>query len=135
MAGSRESLEAFNEIRVHVENMESITREIRNAMEEQVSGSSQVMDSLHRLRAASSEVKAGSDEMGAGNGNILRAIGDLTRISEEVSMAIREINNGMEEINGAVVSVAGLTVTNRDSIEEVKREASRFVTNNEGDRL
>ncbi len=34
----------------------------------------------------------------------------------------------MEEINRAVIAISDLTVTNRDSIEDVKREAAHFLS-------
>ncbi len=126
--GSEISTRSFEEILANIDRMGRITGEIQNSMEEQVSGSNLVSDSLLALKNAGEEVKAGSEEMTQGNRIILEAVQNLTHISSEVSQAIQEIGNGMNEINQAVTAVADLAQENRTSIETVRREASRYRT-------
>ena len=126
VSGSASSNHSFEEILEHMTKMGEITAEIKSSMQEQVAGSTQVLQVLEDLKNAGQEVSAGSREMTAGNKEILKAVGELTQISSEVSMAIREIGNGMDEISSSVQNVTGIAEKNKASINVVRGEAARY---------
>ncbi|MDC7219896.1 MAG: methyl-accepting chemotaxis protein [Spirochaetales bacterium] len=126
VTGAEETTLSFDEIANHISKMNHITGEIKASMEEQVAGGSQVLDSLKDLKSSGQEVQAGSEEMTQGNKIILNAVQELTHISSEVAMAMREIDSGMNEINKAVEAVSELSQENKNSIENVRKEASHY---------
>ncbi|MDC7222307.1 MAG: methyl-accepting chemotaxis protein [Spirochaetales bacterium] len=126
--GSESSNHSFEEIEQNISGMSRITGEIQSSMEEQVTGSTEILRSLEELRTMGREVKTDSDGMTRGNGQILDSVGKLTQISSEVSQAIREIDSAMNEINQSVTAITGLTQKNRASIEVVRVEAAQYKT-------
>ncbi len=126
---SQSSNKSFEEILGNINMMSRITNEIKTAMEEQVAGSSQVIDSLGEIKNAGAEVKSGSREMTEGNKVILGDVRALSQISSEVTMAIKEIGSGMEEINNAVLSITEIAQNNKKSIEAVRADAKQYKIN------
>ncbi len=124
--GSASSNHSFEDIMENMKKMAEITAEIKSSMQEQVAGSTQVLQTLDELKNSGQEVSAGSREMTAGNKEILQAVEALTQISSEVSMAIREIGNGMDEISSSVLNVTDIAGKNKTSIDLVQREAARY---------
>jgi len=124
--GSRVSGQSFEEIREGIDGMNRITGEIRSSMEEQVSGSTVVLSSLKEMRDITEGVKDGSREMTQGNRQILESVSRLDSLSRQVSLAMKEIEHGINEINQAVISVTDLTEKNRENIEGVREDASRY---------
>ena len=125
---SRSTNSSFEEIEGNMNAMGRITGEIKSSMEEQVAGSTQVLQSLEEMKNAGMDVMSGSREMTEGNNRILKTIQSLTQISSEVSMAIKEIGNGMNEINTSVQNVSEIAARNKDSINEVKKGAASYRT-------
>ena len=117
---------SFDTIHGQIESMGHITGIIQTSIEEQVTGSTQILNVLGELKSSGSEVTDGSREMTRANGDIRTTVEELTRISEDVSMAIHEIGTGIEEINSAVNAVSELTVSNKNRISSVKKEAGYF---------
>jgi methyl-accepting chemotaxis protein len=124
--GSETSHHSFEDILTNMSGLARVTMEIKSSMEEQVAGSTQVLQALEEMRNIGQEVASGSGEMNDGNRVILEAVGQLSQISSEVSLAIREIGHGMDEINQAVLAVADLTIKNKESIDLVRAEASQY---------
>ncbi len=125
---SKSTSSSFEEIQGNMDSMGRITGEIKSSMEEQVAGSSQVLQSLEEMKSAGMDIMAGSREMTEGNNRILKTIQSLTQISSEVSMAMKEIGNGMDEISNSVQNVSEIALRNQESINNVKTEASFYST-------
>lgn len=123
---SEVSTRSFVSIVENVLSMDTITREIKMAMSEQVEGSSQVLGSLEEMRGISTEVDRGSKEMTDGNKAILTAVTRLLDITRVVGEAMSEIEHGIDEINNSVLAISTLSEHNRDSISLVRKEADKY---------
>jgi methyl-accepting chemotaxis protein len=130
VSDSNTSNHSFEEIMENMKKMGEITVEIKSSMQEQVAGSTQVLQTLEELKNSGQEVFSGSREMMAGNKEILKAVEALKQISSEVSMAIREIGNGMNEINSSILNVTDIAEKNRSSINNVRNEAAQYQLEN-----
>ncbi|QEN09784.1 methyl-accepting chemotaxis protein [Oceanispirochaeta crateris] len=124
--GSQESGKSFDIIQESIGRMNRITDEIRSSMDEQAQGGQEVLQSLSEMRQIASGVMEQSGEMSQGNDLIRGAVGSLGEISIQVIHAMDEINNGINEINQSMVNVATLTEKNRENIESVKADASKY---------
>jgi len=130
---SRESGTSFENIINNMDAMNRITGVIKSAMQEQVAGSAQVLQSLEDMKTTEEDVLKGSKKMTEENQKILNTVQSLTQISSEVSLAMREIGHGMDEINRSVIDVSQIAERNKARINIVKTEASRYRTNEEKD--
>ncbi len=119
---------SFQDILGRINSIDRLTGEIKSSVQEQVSGGTQVLQSLEEMKTSGMEVGAGSKKMMKNNTKILESIKSLIRISDEVSMAIAEIGSGMDEINQSVVNVKELASTNMKSVNDVRRNALFYRT-------
>nr|WP_319777059.1 methyl-accepting chemotaxis protein [uncultured Sphaerochaeta sp.] len=126
--GSTASNHSFMDILSRIEDISRLTGEIKSSMEEQVAGSSQVLQSLKELKSTGGDVTEASRDMKRESSAIVQTINSLNQISEEVTMAIGEIGNGMDEIGRSVSSIKDITVKNKDNIDMVRKEARRYKT-------
>jgi methyl-accepting chemotaxis protein len=99
---------------------------IRNAMEEQGQGSRQVLESIEELNEVTRLVKSGSAEMLEGSKQIINEGKNLEMATVEISNGMNEMAAGADQINIAVVGVNTLSSDNRDDINILVKEVSRF---------
>ena len=124
--GSRVSGQSYEDIRQNIDRVGLLTSEIRSSMEEQSAGGTQVLESLKEMRDFALGVQDGSAEMTRGNTVILNEVSSLRDVNRVLNQAMKEISLGIEEINSSVQTVSGLAVQNRESIEGVREDASRY---------
>jgi len=99
---------------------------IRNAMEEQGTGSKQILEAIGQLNGITQQVKGGADEMLDGSKEVIRESKNLELVTQEISGSMGEMATGAEQINAAVTQVSEISNENRESIEVLVREVSRF---------
>jgi methyl-accepting chemotaxis protein len=128
VSSSKEMNSSFEHIMSTVITVSNIFIEIEKAMIEQTSGSQQIIDALNSMQEITGSVKTGSSEMNEGNQQILISITNLNSITLEVKQAINEITLGINEINQAISNITTLSEQNRENIDIVMEEASKFKT-------
>jgi methyl-accepting chemotaxis protein len=99
---------------------------IRNAMEEQGTGSKQILDAIGQVNEITQQVKGGSQEMLEGSKEVITESKNLEKTTQEITGGMNEMATGAEQINVAVNRVNDLTGHNRDNIDILVREVSRF---------
>jgi len=99
---------------------------IRNSMEEQGQGSKQILDAIGNLNGVTREVKDGSHEMLEGSNEVIRESKNLEKATIEITGGMNEMASGADQINAAVHAVNELCSNNRQSIDLLAKEISRF---------
>ncbi|MCL2556952.1 MAG: methyl-accepting chemotaxis protein [Treponema sp.] len=99
---------------------------IRDAMEEQQEGSRQVLSGIMQVNDMTGRVKTGSGEMLVGAKEVILEGSRLEKSTQEITSGISEIVAGAQKINVAVDHVNRISMQNRESIEHLVREVSRF---------
>jgi methyl-accepting chemotaxis protein len=99
---------------------------IRKAMEEQGDGSKQLLQGTTNLNNITQQVKSGSDEMLEGSKEVLSESQKLEKITQEITGSMNEMASGAEQVNIAVNNVSQISVQNRDAIDTLIHEVSRF---------
>jgi methyl-accepting chemotaxis protein len=99
---------------------------IRNAMEEQGAGSKQILSAIGGLNEVTNMVQEGSSEMGEGSKQVIKESKQLERVSNEISNGMNEMASGAEQINVAVSRVNRISMENKENIEVLVKEVSRF---------
>jgi methyl-accepting chemotaxis protein len=99
---------------------------IRNAMEEQGEGSKQVLQSAGDLNGITQQVKSGSEEMLEGSREVMNESRNLEKMTQEITSGMNEMASGADQINVAVSHVNEISGKNREGIETLIREVSRF---------
>jgi methyl-accepting chemotaxis protein len=99
---------------------------IRNAMEEQGVGSKQILEGVSHLNEITLNVKKSSNEMQEGSQEVIRESENLEKATQEIRNGMNEMANGAEHINTAVNHVNDISGKNREGIDSLMKEVSRF---------
>jgi methyl-accepting chemotaxis protein len=119
-------LTRFEAIESGVSTVSQQEENIRNAMEEQGQGSKQVLQSVSGLNDLTRQVKSGSEEMLQGSQEVMNESRNLEKVTQEITGGMNEMATGSEQINLAVNNVNDMTQKNRQAIDALIKEVSRF---------
>jgi len=99
---------------------------IRNAMEEQQEGSKQLLQSASGLNETTMQVKTGTAEMLEGSKEVIHESQNLEKVTQEITGGMNEMASGADQVNIAVNNVNGISSKNREGIQNLMKEVSRF---------
>ncbi|MDR2595850.1 MAG: methyl-accepting chemotaxis protein [Treponema sp.] len=119
-------LHRFEAIDSGVKTVADQEENIRNAMEEQGEGSKQVLQSVGTMNELTQQVKSGSEEMLNGSQEVMHESQNLEKVTQEITGGMNEMATGADQINLAVNNVNDMTQKNREAIDSLIKEVSRF---------
>ncbi|MDR3303235.1 MAG: methyl-accepting chemotaxis protein [Treponema sp.] len=119
-------LENFEAIEGGVQTVSEQAENIRNAMENQNAGSKQILEVMSSLNDITQQVKNGSVEMLDGSQQVISESKNLTAATQEIANSMNEMASGANQINGAVTKVNTLTGDNKENIDVLVGEISKF---------
>ena len=119
-------LQKFGAIDSSVRTVADQEENIRNAMEEQGQGSKQILEGVSNVTEITRHVKSGSHEMLNGAKEVIAESKNLERATQEITGGMNEMSSGADQINVAVNQVNDLCGKNRESIDMLVREVSKF---------
>jgi methyl-accepting chemotaxis protein len=119
-------LNKFEVIDAGVKTVSDQTENIRNAMEEQSVGSQQILEVMGQLNGITQQVKGGSLEMLEGSKEIITEGKNLEQATQEITNGMNEMATGADQINVAVNRVNEISGDNKENIDILVREVSRF---------
>jgi methyl-accepting chemotaxis protein len=119
-------LTRFEAIDSNVDKVATQEETIRNAMEEQGQGSKQVLNGIEKVTEITRNVKNGSEEMLEGSNEVVHESQNLERVTQEITSGMNEMAAGADQINIAVNQVNEITIQNREGIDNLMKEVSRF---------
>ena len=99
---------------------------LRNAMEEQDEGSRQILVAVSRLNEISGQVKNESVEMYDGSKEVIQESRNLEIVTQEITGSMNEMAIGAEQINETVTRVNEISEKNKENINLLVKEISRF---------
>jgi methyl-accepting chemotaxis protein len=119
-------LDKFEAIDDGVKVVSEQEENIRGAMEEQSAGSRQILEAIGQLNEATQLVKDSSAEMLEGSKQVIQESKSLEMATQEISSGMNEMATGTEQINVAVTRVNSISGENKESINVLVREVSKF---------
>jgi methyl-accepting chemotaxis protein len=125
-ASANEVQQRFEAIDGGVKTVSYQEEHIREAMHEQQSGSSRIMDLISRLKELSGMVKGGASEMEIEGRAIIDAVEKLLCISSEISNGMSEMAVGSEQIARAAAQVNEKSVENNETIAALTGAVAKF---------
>jgi methyl-accepting chemotaxis protein len=99
---------------------------IRNAMEEQGAGSKQILEAIGLLNEVTQMVKGGSEEMLEGSRQVIQESKNLEVVTQEITDGMNEMATGADQINVAVNRVNTISGENKNNINILVEEVSKF---------
>jgi methyl-accepting chemotaxis protein len=119
-------LARFESIDSGVRTVAEQEENIRNAMEEQGQGSKQILEGIGNVNGITRQVKSGSEEMLEGSQEVMKESRNLERVTQEITGGMNEMAAGADQVNVAVHNVNEISNKNREGIDTLMREVSRF---------
>lgn len=123
---SEEVVGKFTVIENEVGVVASQENEIRRSVEEQSQESQRILDSIASLNDLTRKVQSSSVEMLEGSRQITDEARNMSSITAEISGGMNEMASGADQITKAVDKVNALSSENKNSIDSLIRELSRF---------
>ena len=120
--------EKFNTIFTLAEQVKEMSAYLTDAMREQENGSNEVLSAIKSINTVTMEVQAGSEEMLKGGENVAKEMHKLDSLTHIITDSMNEMASGAEQINKAVTEVSEITQKNKQSIESLANEVSKFKT-------
>ena len=99
---------------------------IKNAMDEQAEGSSQVLQSISDINSSTEVVKQDTVTLIEGGKEIVKEMGTLAETSYEISSAVSSITEESSSINRAIDIVKEDSETNKASLNQVHNKVAEF---------
>jgi methyl-accepting chemotaxis protein len=119
-------LDKFEAIDTGVKKVADQEENIRNAMEEQSTGSKQILDAIGKLNSLTQAVKGGSEEMLEGSKEVISEGKSLEMATQEITNGMNEMASGADQINAAVNDVNTISGQNKNNIDILVKEVSKF---------
>ncbi|MDR1470828.1 MAG: methyl-accepting chemotaxis protein [Spirochaetaceae bacterium] len=119
-------LNKFEAIDSGVRTVSDQEENIRNAMEEQSQGSQQILEAVSRLNELTQQVKGGAEEMLQGSREVIGESKNLANVTQELTNGMNEMATGADQINVAVTRVNEISGQNKENIDVLVQEVSRF---------
>jgi methyl-accepting chemotaxis protein len=120
------ALEKFQVVDEMVRAVSEQETNIHNAMEQQGHGSRQILEAISSLNELTKMVESGSTEMLAGSKEVITESKSLEKATAEIANGMNEMADGAGKINFAVNQVEEISKTNKDSIDTLFTELSKF---------
>ena len=109
----------FTEV-MHILNLvNNRNNEIMNAMNEQDTGSSQILAAIKNIMQITSEVRSGSEEMLIGNTEAGKEMTRLVDISKNISNNMNEINQKSNLIASEIDRAMNMTEENKQAVSKI----------------
>jgi len=116
----------FEAIDSNVKTVAEQEANIRTAMEEQGTGSKQVLEDMSNVNEITRQVNLGSREMLVGAKEVIQESANLENLTQEITSGMNAMASGAEQINLSVHHVNEITDNNRKGIKSLIKEVSRF---------
>jgi methyl-accepting chemotaxis protein len=126
MHSTENVLAKFEAIDSSVKTVATQEESIRNSMEEQTTGSKQVLEGISEVNEITRQVKNASQQMLEGAKEVIQESANLEKATQEITGGMNEMATGADHINIAVNHVNGISGKNREAIDDLMREVSRF---------
>jgi methyl-accepting chemotaxis protein len=123
---TNEVLNKFEAIDSGVKTVSGQTENIRNAMEEQSAGSREILEVIGQLNGITQMVKGGSEKMLEGSKEIITEGKNLEMVTVEITNGMSKMATGADQINIAITQVNEISGQNKETIDALVQEVSRF---------
>ncbi|MCR5437141.1 MAG: methyl-accepting chemotaxis protein [Treponema sp.] len=123
---SSESERSFQAVSARIADTGNIISVIKSAMEEQQSGSHQILEALQNMNDSTAEVRGAAAEMTRGGEAIMHDVSTLKESMTSIETAISEIHDGTNYVNDSTNKLRDVSVSFSDSIKQISDDVDRF---------
>jgi len=125
-ASSKTVEEKFNAIFTLAGQVKEMSARLTEAMENQETGSKEVLTAIKSINTVTTEVQVGSEQMLKGGEGVAEEMQKLDSLTRIITESMNEMASGAVQINNAVQEVSEITQKNKRSIENLAEEVKKF---------
>ncbi len=118
--------EKFNAIYALSERLMQMSTEMNMAMQEQNSGSQEVLAAIRDINTITLKVREGSEEMLEGSEAVVKEMAHLNQLTNDITTSMNEMAEGISQINDSVQHVNGMVQSNDTSIRKLSDGIKAF---------
>ncbi|MDR2808805.1 MAG: methyl-accepting chemotaxis protein [Spirochaetaceae bacterium] len=123
---SDRSQEHFNIISELVEEVQVQEQIIKNAMNQQDSGSSQVLQAMQKIKVITDEVKDGAGSMMRSSASVINEMEHLNETTRIMSGEVNEVTNKIDDISQIIKNLETIINETRDNVSLLSDNVSTF---------
>ena len=123
---SMESEKSLQAVSGRIGTTGELVIQIRAAMEEQQSGSQQILESLKLMNNSTSEVRGAAQEMTNGGEQIMHDVQELQTSMENINNAVAEINSGTDVVNSSTEKLKEISEILNQAINNIGMDVNQF---------
>ena len=116
----------FGKIFTNAEAVSTQENIIKNAMEEQTSGSQQILDAMNLINTMTGNVKNEASAMDEGGRQIMEEMSKLAGLTAEINSGMNEMTEGVNDINSTMQSISQMSKDSSRSISNVSEAIGKF---------
>ncbi len=118
--------EKFNAIYALSERLMQMSTEMNMAMQEQNSGSQEVLSAIRDINTITQKVREGSEEMLEGSEAVVKEMAHLNQLTNDITISMNEMASGISQINNSVQNVNDMVQGNDTSIRRLSDGIKAF---------
>jgi len=119
-------LNKFEAIDTSVKTVAQQEENIRSAMEEQGTGSRQILEDIGSVNEITRQVENAAHEMLGGAQEVIQESNNLEKATYEITTGMDDMDSRAKQINAAIHHVNEMSNRNREAIDFLMKEVSRF---------
>ncbi|HAH61540.1 MAG TPA: hypothetical protein DCL73_05535 [Treponema sp.] len=104
----------------------TIVTEIRTAMQEQSTGSRQIVSTLSEIKDTTQVIEESSHTMNGSVQDVGKEITELARLAEGLESGTEEIEKATQTINASIKSLSGMAADNRTFADKLSADTDKF---------
>lgn len=126
VSASADSSQAFNSVSSQITETDMLVSQIKLAMEEQRTGSQQIISALHNMNDSTVEVQNAASKMTEGNRAIQQEVDRLQGFTDSMKSGIDEMSSGAKEIDKSGEVLESISEKVKESIDKIGKEIDQF---------
>ena len=108
------------------EKIISLEKQAKEIKKQQDSMKNEILDAMQQINSITGEVKNGAKLMSEGGEKVLAEMGKLASVTLEISGSMNEMSTGVSDINNSMQNINEQSRQNMNSIEKVTGEINKF---------
>lgn len=118
--------EKFTLIFTLSDQVKSMSTRLTESMREQENGSHEILEAIKNISDVTIEVKTGSGDMLKGGEDVAHEMQKLDGLTNKIASSMKEMAAAAVQINNVIQGVKEITNKNKQSIENLAQEVSKF---------
>ena len=123
---TQRGVHGYTQLANEIQEIDTLVRQIKDAMNEQKVGSVQITDALHGMNDSSLQVQEASKEMATDSRIIVEQVNTLQAKTKTMQSSMDEINSVTTEINTTSDALSEVSVLVEESISEIGKHVDQF---------